>query len=121
MIADTYLSVGTPVQEGLSELLALRSDIQQQIEGRIRGNLELLKAKVAELKNVRLLTCEGGWYAVLEVEDDEERLALELLEEGVFVHPGFFFDFTREGFLVLSLLPEEFPEGMERLAKRLSR
>ena len=78
-----------------------------------------MKERIANLKNVRLLACEGGWYAVLKVEEDEERLALELLEEGLFVHPGFFFDFTREGFLVLSLLPEDFPEGVERLAKHL--
>ena len=119
VIADTYLSVGTPIQEGLPELLRLREGIQKQIGERIRGNLAFLKERIANLKNVRLLACEGGWYAVLKVEEDEERLALELLEEGLFVHPGFFFDFTREGFLVLSLLPEDFPEGVERLAKHL--
>jgi len=119
VIADTYLSVGTPIQEGLPELLRLRGGIQQQIGGRVRENLIFLKEKISDLENVRLLACEGGWYAVLEVEEDEEKLALELLKEGLFVHPGFFFDFTREGFLVLSLLPEDFPEGIERLVNRL--
>ena len=121
VIADTYLSVGTPVQEGLPELLALRGGIQQQIGERVRENLEFLKERLVGLENIRLLACEGGWYAVLKVEGDEEILALDLLEEGVFVHPGFFFDFTHEGFLVLSLLPEDFPEGVARLAKRIGR
>jgi hypothetical protein len=37
------------------------------------------------------------------------------------VHPGFFFDFAHEAFLVVSLLPEPdtFAEGIRRLLERV--
>jgi aspartate/methionine/tyrosine aminotransferase len=69
-----------------------------------------------------VLDVEGGWSAVVQVPRTrtEEEWALGLLErEGVLVHPGFFFDFAREAFVVLSLLPEVgvFAEGTKRLRR----
>lgn len=120
LIADTYLSVGTPIQEALPELMELRDEIQEQIRARIRTNLALLQEKTTGSRKVQSLRCEGGWYAVLEVEADEEELTLELLQkDGVLLHPGYFFDFAREGFIVLSLLSAEFEEGVERLLQRV--
>jgi aspartate/methionine/tyrosine aminotransferase len=52
----------------------------------------------------------------------EEEITLDLLErEGVIVYPGFFFDFPREAFLVVSLLPEpaRFHEGVRRVLERV--
>ena len=56
-----------------------------------------------------MLRSGGGWYAVLHVPslEPEEDLVLRLLEDGVLAHPGYFFDFPRESFLVVSLLPPE--------------
>jgi alanine-synthesizing transaminase len=108
LIADTYLSVGTPVQCGLAELLAMKSGIQAQIMARVRANLALVpKARHAE----------GGWYAILQVPrtKSEEQWALDLLEKhNVLVQPGYFYDFESEAFLVLSLLTptEVFREGL---------
>ena len=120
LIADTYLSVGTPIQEALPELMELRDEIQGQIRRRVQANWKLLREKVTAVRKAQLLRCEGGWYAVLEVEGDEEELTLDALQkDGVLVHPGYFFDFAREGSIVLSLLSSEFEEGVERLLQRI--
>lgn len=125
IIADTYLSVGTPVQQALPQLLELRPLIQAQIGQRVDTNRRWLQQRLAQFPNARLLRGEGGWYAVLETGlQDEEELVLELVrEEGVLVHPGYFFDFPGAGFLVLSLLtpPQVLREGVALLLDRLAK
>ncbi|HVG06419.1 MAG TPA: pyridoxal phosphate-dependent aminotransferase [Thermoanaerobaculia bacterium] len=103
MVADSYLSVGTPVQRALPGVLELAPRIRAAILDRIRGNLETLRHLP------ELLEPAGGWSAVLRVclPQSDEELALEILDRtGVLVHPGYFFDFETDDFLVLSLLPE---------------
>jgi alanine-synthesizing transaminase len=110
MIADTYLSAGTPVQCALPSLLELRRPVQRQILDRLRGNLAVLKAS-----SLRMLDIEAGWYAILpQPEGSELRL---LREHDVLVQPGYFYDFENPGYIVLSLLtaPEIFREGIRRL------
>ncbi|HZS04381.1 MAG TPA: pyridoxal phosphate-dependent aminotransferase [Blastocatellia bacterium] len=123
LIADTFLSVNTPVQHAVPAWLQLREPIQSQIIARARANLEYLSGLVED-SPCRLLEVEGGWSATLEVPRhfSEEEWALRLLEEDdVLVHPGYFFDFEREAFLVLSLLPrpEIFQEAAGRLLARV--
>jgi alanine-synthesizing transaminase len=115
LIADTFLSVNTPVQLAAPVWLGWRAELQQEILTRVRANRDWLAAAVADTA-CRLLRVEGGWSAILEVprRQPEEELVLQLLaEENVLVHPGYFFDLAREGFLVLSLLP---PPATFRLA-----
>jgi len=124
LIADTYLSVGTPVQHAAPRLLELGKAIQKQIANRTRANLDGLKAAIGSESACRVLPVEGGWYATLQVPRirREEEWALELLgEDDVLVQPGFFYDFESEAFLVLSLLtePERFHEGCRRLLARV--
>jgi alanine-synthesizing transaminase len=119
LIADTYLSVSTPIQVALPRLLELSSGIMEQIRQRTASNLARLRETVHG-SAATLLRTEGGWYAVLQVSRtrSEEEWALKLLDESaVLVQPGFFFDFESEAFLVLSLLPEptNFAEGVSRL------
>ena len=119
LIADTYLSTGTPVQCGSSALLATRASIQDQIRRRTASNLDLLNNAVRSTGFGALLV-EGGWYAILHVPRvrTEEEWALELLRrEKVLTQPGYFYDFGREAFLVLSLLTpsEVFGEGVRRI------
>lgn len=121
MIADSYLSVGTPVQRALPGVLELAPRIRSAILGRIRGNLEILRDVFRDAKKTELLEPSGGWSAVLRfgLPQSDEDLALEILDSaGVLVHPGYFFDFATDDFLVLSLLPEpgRFAEGVRRLA-----
>ncbi len=125
-IADTYLSVSTPVQHAAARLLAQRFHMQKQIQERCRVNDSFLRSQCARLSNGHVLKREGGWYAIINLAPafDEESFTVKLLEEeNVLVHPGYFFDFPETGFLVVSLLaPEEiFQRGIGRILKRYSR
>jgi alanine-synthesizing transaminase len=122
IIADTYLSPGTPVQLALPKFLALRHGLQEQLKVRISSNLAALDDELRASKLLARLERDGGWYAVLRVPvtGTDEDLAVALLERcSVLVHPGHFFNFSRDGFLVLSLItPEEqFREGVRSLRK----
>jgi aspartate/methionine/tyrosine aminotransferase len=108
LIADSYLSVGTPVQVAARSLLEAGASIRTAIQERIRRNLTALRAVAGRYPACDVLRTEGGWSAVLRVPAtrSEEQLALDLLRtERILVHPGYFFDFPREAYLVLSLLP----------------
>jgi aspartate/methionine/tyrosine aminotransferase len=121
VIADTYLSPGTPVQLAAPKLLALRGEMQAQIRRRVAANLSFLDAALCNKASpLTRLECEGGWYAVLRVPSSgsDEALAAQLLERcSVLVHPGKFFNFASDGFFVLSLISPEkdFQEGCRRL------
>jgi alanine-synthesizing transaminase len=122
-LVDFYLCVSAPVQVGASQMLSRRADIQRQINARINGNFRFLKARVQPTRNLQVLIREGGWYGVLAIDDSvaDDQRALELLErDNTLIHPGFFYDFFREGFVVLSLLPEQgrFRMGIDRLIRR---
>jgi aspartate/methionine/tyrosine aminotransferase len=124
LICDTYLSVSTPVQVALASLLERGADVRRQILERVRANYASLEAWVGRARGATLLRAEGGWSAVLRVPatTSEEDLALDLLERGgVVVHPGYFFDFAHEAFLVVSLLPEPdpFARGVARILERV--
>jgi len=119
LIADTYLSVSTPVQVALPRLLAISGGILEQIRQRTAANLVHLR-QATRNSAATLLRVEGGWYAVLQIPRTrtEEEWTLKLLGEcEVLVQPGFFYDFESEAFLVLSLLtgPATFAEGVARV------
>ncbi|MFZ0132866.1 MAG: pyridoxal phosphate-dependent aminotransferase [Desulfobacterales bacterium] len=125
-LLDFYLSVATPVQHATDTLLALRHAVQRQILCRIEANSRLLQERVARTGNCRVLRREGGWYAVVDILDavsDEDRVLQLLANDDTLVHPGFFYDFNREGFVVVSLLPPEdtFRRGVSRLIERYGR
>jgi alanine-synthesizing transaminase len=120
MIADTYLSMNTPMQLALPVLLELRHNFQQQCMERTRSNLAQLDKLLSTQKLCTRLNLEGGWYAILRVPvtGSDEELALELLNNhGVYVHPGHFYDFPADGYLVVSLITPELPfaAGMDAL------
>lgn len=120
VIADAYLSLNAPMQHALPELLEQRHGFQKQLLGRVRANLAELDRQLAAQKNCARLEVEGGWNAVIRVPAtrSDEELAIELLErKDVYAHPGHFFDFPRDGYLVVSLITPErqFSEGIGRL------
>jgi len=123
LIADTYLSVGAQVQWAAGALLGLREEIQSEILTRVRRNLEFLRGKIGADSAWRVLDVEGGWYAIVQAPriHTEENWVLTLLDQdNVLVQPGFFYDFEKEAFLVLSLLTpaEVFEEGLQRILRR---
>jgi len=118
-IADTYLSVSTPVQCAASRLLRAGEEVQRQIRDRSAANLAAARTALLG-SSMNILAVEGGWYITIQVPRvrSEEEWTLELLEEhDVLVQPGFFFDFESEAFLVVSLLTPQgvFLEGIRRL------
>lgn len=125
LIADTYLSVSTPVQTAAAPLIGAGAAMRGQIIERARRNLTALRSMVERNPALDLLRTEGGWSAVLRVPAvrSEEDLVTALVEEdGVLVHPGYFFDFAHEAFLVASLIapPDRFDEGIARLERRVA-
>jgi alanine-synthesizing transaminase len=123
LICDTYLSVSTPVQVAAPALIRQGAAVRASILDRIRANDAALRSVAASSPSIEVLPCEAGWSIVLRVPStrSEEALVLELLEvDGVLIHPGFFFDFPHEAFLVGSLLPDPplFNEGMRCVLER---
>jgi alanine-synthesizing transaminase len=122
-LADVYLSVSTPIQLAASTFLELRSTFQDQVADRIRANLTGLDRQLAARPNpVSRLKVEAGWNVVLRIPatQTDEQFGIDLLRrENVQIHPGHFYDFSAEGYAVLSLIvPEEiFTEGISRLLR----
>ncbi len=124
LIADTYLSVATPVQSALGDLLALGAEIRAGIAGRISQNQACLVEAVGPASACTLLPAEGGWSAILRLpaSRSDEAWATELAaEDGVLTHPGYFFDLRGGSFLVVSLIPrpEVFQTALGRLVARV--
>ena len=120
VIADTYLSINTPIQLAAPVLLEQRKNIQPFLIERVRTNLVELDRQLTKQKACRRLNMEGGWYAVLRVPvtRSDEDLAIAILRRAsVLVHPGHFYDFPSDGYLIISLLAtaHKFREGMERV------
>lgn len=125
MIADTFLSVNTPVQNALGLWLTARKEIQTEVLDRLRRNHGMIK-DFASQHGLSFFVSRGGWYAVLKFPSviDEEKWILELLtRKHVLVHPGYFFDFDGDGFIVLSLLPaiERMTEGLSAISDVIRR
>jgi alanine-synthesizing transaminase len=125
VIADTFLSMNAPVQWAMSEWLGGRQGIQEQIRNRVGANLAELDRQLAFEPVVRRLDVEGGWYATLRIAalKPDEQTVHELLDEGVWAHPGYFFGMPEAGWLVVSLLgaEDEFRTGVTGLLNYLSK
>jgi aspartate/methionine/tyrosine aminotransferase len=125
VIADTYLSMNAPIQLAAPVLLEQRRNIQPLLLDRVRVNLQELDRQLAKQKTCQRLEVEGGWYAVLRVPvtQSDEDLAIELLRKAsVLVHPGHFYDFSSDGYLIVSLItpPKDFRAGIESVLGRLN-
>ncbi|MEO8217620.1 MAG: pyridoxal phosphate-dependent aminotransferase [Acidobacteriota bacterium] len=119
-VGDNYLSLSTPVQSALAEILQIGAAMRASIRARTAENMSILRRTFAGLPAARVLPVEGGWSAVIRVPSilSDEEFAIHLLETtGVLVSPGYFFDFSSEGYLVVSLIcePGEFQQGATRL------
>jgi alanine-synthesizing transaminase len=106
-------------------LLEQRRSIQPLLLDRVRANLGELDRGLAKQKTCGRLQLEGGWYAVLRVPvtQSDEDLAIELLRKlSVLVHPGHFYDFPNDGYLIVSLItpPQSFRQGIARVLELLS-
>ncbi len=119
LVADTYLSVGAPVQHALPRLLAAGAEVRDQIRERTRRNFDVLR-NTTQNSACRTLNSEGGWYGIIETPRvrTEEEWALELLDRcDTLTQPGYYYDFDRDALLVVSLLTESaaLAEGVHRV------
>jgi len=126
LVADTYLSVSSPVQHAAPRLLELAAGFQDAVRARLRRNLATAREALAPPAPATPLHVDGGWSLPLRLPATRtgEAWALELLEsEGLLVQPGYFYDFEGEAYLVVSLLTPEpvFAKGMQRLRAALGR
>jgi alanine-synthesizing transaminase len=125
LVCDTYLAVSTPVQVAAADLLECGAAVRSQIAARVATNYRELMTLSARVPSCGVIRSDGGWYAVMHVPsfEPEEDLAVRLLtSDGVLAHPGYFFDFPRESFLVVSLLPPEasFSDGVARVLRHFA-
>ncbi|MBI1884061.1 MAG: pyridoxal phosphate-dependent aminotransferase [Chlamydiae bacterium] len=125
VITDTYLSVNTPIQVALPEIFKHTKTIQIQIKKRLKTNLKTLQNTLQNFPTCECLKVEGGWYAILKIPKilTDEAWVLSLLEkESILIHPGHFYHFDQEGYLVLSLLPqtEIFTPAIEKILSYIS-
>ncbi|HTA21048.1 MAG TPA: pyridoxal phosphate-dependent aminotransferase, partial [Polyangia bacterium] len=123
LVADTYLSVGAPVQAAAARLLDLGRDARRAVAARVAANHAELARALPPSSSCTLLAREGGWSAIVRVpatRTDAAWAEALLADDGVLVHPGYFFDLRGGTFLVVSLLPstEDFAEGARRLIAR---
>lgn len=126
VIADTYLSMNAPVQLAMPTFLEQRRKFQEQLIERVRKNLTELDRQLKSQHACSRLKVEGGWYAVVRLPAtcDDEEFAINLLgTQNVYVHPGHFYDFSDNGYLVLSLItPEQtFADGLKALLSHANR
>ena len=123
LICDTYLSVSTPIQAAAAELLSRGASVRAQIQSRIAANYRTLSEQLEAAPSCTLLVADGGWSAIVRVPStgSEEDLTVDLVGKGVLVHPGLFFDFPHESYLVVSLLPaeDEFADGVSRVLRHI--
>ena len=125
VIADTYLSMNAPIQLAAPVLLEQRHSVQALLLDRVRANLSELDRDLSRQKTCSRLDVDGGWYAILRVPvtQSDEELAIEILRKrSVLVHPGHFYDFPSDGYLVVSLitLPQNFRQGIAQVLDLLN-
>jgi aspartate/methionine/tyrosine aminotransferase len=117
LVAETYLSVSTPVQLALPSLLEIGAGIRHDIQARVLRNLGWLQQQIGPDSPCTLLPSEAGWSVIVRVPEvmSDEDWALQLVrDDGVLVQPGYFFDLRLGATLVLSLLtaPQTFEHGV---------
>jgi aspartate/methionine/tyrosine aminotransferase len=125
VIADSYLSVSTPVQLAAARLIAAGHAVRAAIRERILSNLSCLTALIGQRSEVTLYAPEGGWSAVFRVPailSDDEFVVRLVERHGVLLHPGYFFDLEGDGLLVTSLLPRpaDFEQGIRAMLELVS-
>jgi alanine-synthesizing transaminase len=125
IIADTYLSVGTPVQHVLPDLFQIGAGIQQTLLQQIKQNLAVLDDLLRGTA-IQRLQLDGGWSVILQlprVMTEEDWIRGLLQEQNIVVQPGYFFDMESEAYIVLSLITpvDQFRVGLEKLCRKVSR
>ena len=119
LLLDTYLSVNTPAQLALADLLQIGEGVQEQLASRIRQNYDAMQTVLSGTP-AHCLHLEGGWSAVIKlprIMTEDAWLSTLLDDYNLIVQPGYFFDMADEPHIVISLItpPELFLAGLQQL------
>lgn len=120
LLNDTLLGASGLSQHLLPALFAQGMPFVQHMVDRVRANLDLALARLAGHPRIHARPPDGGYYLFPAISgwDDEEALALHLLDRGLLVHPGFYYGEAPGVHLMLSALtePSVFAAGIDLLA-----
>jgi aspartate/methionine/tyrosine aminotransferase len=90
MMSDTFLPVNELAQFAVPRIFQHGRPFVLNYAAWVKERRE---EAVSALNNCLFTPPEGGFYATLPVEGDEDEVATMLLqEEGILVHPGYFYD-----------------------------
>ena len=121
IMADTYLSVNTPVQLAACIWLKDVDIIQAQVMARLKENLAYAFSRVTN--KIQLLRPQAGWYMMMRLPSgmDDEAFALQALRNRVMVYPGYYFDLPGDNYVVVSLLtePKIFQQGWDKICQMI--
>jgi len=113
------------VQHGGLAALAMGNDFVDGLVQRLRACRDLLLQRLQQLPGVTVAVPNGGLYAFLKIEGQEDSLTLAkrlVAEQGLGLAPGIAFGPEGEGWLrwcFASREPERLSRGVDRLARAL--
>jgi alanine-synthesizing transaminase len=124
VLNDTFLSANSLTQFMLPALFEKGWDFVMQQREHVRRNFDLALRLLARCSAISLHKPDGGYNLFCTVRgwDDEEALVLHLLERGVLVHPGYFFNYERGAHIMISCLTktEQLEVGLTKLMEALA-
>ena len=124
-IADTFLSTHTPIQQALPRLFTEGEPFVQSYRAEVARRRTMAVELLEKIPKLRIVSPAGGFFLMAEVlkrDQSEEEFVIALMQEtGVFVHPGYFYDYEHGIHFVLSFLtePTKLRHGIETIGRFL--
>lgn len=123
LLNDAFLSANALTQHMLPTLFARGMPFVASMRARIQTALDDALLQLQNCPRIDVAVPDGGYYLFPRISDvdDQERLIIDLLAAGVFVHPGYFYGVEDETRIMLSCLtePAALHEGLARLCRAL--
>ncbi|NJN19382.1 MAG: pyridoxal phosphate-dependent aminotransferase [Oscillochloris sp.] len=124
LLNDTFLGANSLSQHLLPALFSQGMPFVAAMVERVRRNLDFACATLAGHRRVVAPKPEGGYYLFPAIREfsDEDTVVLQLLHQGVLVHPGYFFGDPPGIHLMISALtaPPQFSAGITHIAEALN-
>lgn len=119
LLNDTFLGANALTQFMLPALFERGLAFTRAMADRVRSSLDMALDALSRHPRIHAAPPDGGYYLFPAVDgwEDDEELVVRLLERGVLVSPGHFFNHAGRVRIMLSCLtePERLREGLARL------